>query len=338
VSGDMAIFVPEFEVARTRAETAFDRIEAYPEYPGVEHPMTILARVLADLGLAGTVAADQDGYPGILGYRGPALSEVTGASIRSIADAIERMMARKSANEIALIRESGRWCAHAHRLLQEYTRPGVTEAEASVRAGSEATLAMLEALGDSFGGQLGSNDGAKAGYRGQIGRRSAWAHAIAHNIEFEPGDLLVTETGAPVWGYNAELERAMVIGTPSDEQRRLFDHVVAAQQVAFAALRPGVTCADVDGAVMRYFEDNALLPYWRQHTGHAIGLRNHEAPFLDLGDHTPIETGMVFTIEPGLYDDELGGCRHSDTVVVVEDGIELLTSYPSDLESLTLAI
>jgi Xaa-Pro dipeptidase len=338
VGGDMAIFVPEFEVARTRAETGFDRIESYPEYPGVEHPMTILARVLADLGLAGTVAADQDGYPGILGYRGPALSEVTGASIRSIADAIERMMARKSANEIALIRESGRWCAHAHRLLQEYTRPGVTEAEASVRAGSEATLAMLEALGDSFGGQLGSNDGVKAGYRGQIGRRSAWAHAIAHNIEFEPGDMLVTETGAPVWGYNAELERAMVIGTPSDEQRRLFDHVVAAQRVAFDALRPGVTCADVDGAVMRYFEDNDLLLYWRQHTGHAIGLRNHEAPFLDIGDRTPIETGMVFTIEPGLYDDELGGFRHSDTVVVVEDGIELLTSYPSDLESLTLAI
>jgi Xaa-Pro aminopeptidase len=334
--GDAAIFVPEFEVARARAETDFDRIESYPEYPGREHPMTILARALADLGLAGTVAADQDGYPGILGYQGPPLSEVTGASVRPVAAAIERMMARKSANEIALIRESGRWCAHAHRLLQEYTRPGVTEAEASLRAGHESTLAMLEELGDSFGGQLGSNDGVKAGYRGQIGRRSAWAHAIAHNIEFERGDMLVTETGAPVWGYNAELERAMVIGTPSDELRRLFDHVVAAQQVAFDALRPGVTCAEVDGAVLRYFEDNDLLPYWRQHTGHAIGLRNHEAPFLDIGDHTPVEPGMVFTIEPGLYDDELGGFRHSDTVVVVEDGIELLTSYPSDLESLTI--
>ena len=94
-SGDSAIFVPEFEVARTRAETDFDRIESYPEYPGLEHPMTIFARVLADLGLAGNVAADQDGYPGILGYQGPPLSEVTGASVRSVADAIERMMARK---------------------------------------------------------------------------------------------------------------------------------------------------------------------------------------------------------------------------------------------------
>jgi Xaa-Pro dipeptidase len=298
--------------------------------------MTILARVLADLGIAGAIAADQDGYPGILGYQGPPLSEVAGASVSSVAAAIEGMLARKSPNEIALIRESGRWCAHAHRLLQEYTRPGVTEAEASVRAGAEATLAMLAELGESFGGQLGSNDGVKAGYRGQIGRRSAWAHAIAHNIEFAAGDMLVTETGAPVWGYNAELERAMIIGPPSDEQRRLFEHVVASQQVAFDALRPGVTCADVDGAVMRYFEDNDLLPYWRQHTGHAIGLRNHEAPFLDLGDHTPIEPGMVFTVEPGLYDDELGGFRHSDTAVVTEDGIELLTSYPSDLESLTL--
>jgi Xaa-Pro dipeptidase len=336
--GDAAIFVPEFEVARTREETGFDRIESYPEYPGVAHPMAILAGVLADLGIGGTIAADQDGYPGILGYQGPSLSEVAGASVRSVAGVVEGMMRRKSSNEIALIRESGRWCAHAHRLLQEYTQPGVTEAEASLRAGHESTLAMLEALGDSFGGQLGSNDGVKAGFRGQIGRRSAWAHAIAHNVEFSPGDMLVTETGAPVWGYNAELERAMVIGPATDEQRRLFDHVVAAQQVAFDALRPGVTCADVDGAVMRYFGDNDLLPYWRQHTGHAIGLRNHEAPFLDIGDRTPIEAGMVFTVEPGLYDDALGGFRHSDTVVVVEDGIELLTSYPSDIESLTVPL
>jgi Xaa-Pro aminopeptidase len=87
---------------------------------------------------------------------------------------------------------------------------------------------------------------------------------------------------------------------------------------------------------MRYFEKNDLQPYWRQHVGHAIGLRNHEAPFLDLGDHTPIEPGMVFTIEPGLYDGELGGFRHSDTVVVASDGIDILTDYPRDIESLTI--
>jgi Xaa-Pro dipeptidase len=274
----------------------------------------------------------------VLGYRGPPLSEVTGARAASASDVIERMMARKSESELALIRESARWCAHAHRLLQEHTRPGATEAEVSLRVGHDATLAMLEALGDSYGGQLGSGDGVRAGYRGQIGHRSSWAHAIAHNIEFRAGDVLVSDTAAPVWGYNAELERAMVIGTPTDEVCRLFDHAVAAQQVAFAALRPGVTCADVDGAVLAYFEQNDLLPNWRQHTGHAIGLRNHEAPFLDVGDHTPIEPGMVFTIEPGVYDAQIGGFRHSDTVAVTEDGIDVLTDYPSDIESLTLPV
>jgi Xaa-Pro dipeptidase len=319
-----------------RAETTFERVESYPEYPGVEHPMRILARVLADMGIQGSIGADQDGYPGILGYEGPSLSETTSSSVAPLASAIEAMMVRKSENELALIRESARWCEHAHRLLQEFSRPGATEAEASLRAGHEATLAMLAALGDRFGGQQGSADGASAGYRGQIGLRSSWAHAVAHNIEFQVGDVLVTETSAPIWGYHAELERAMIIGPPSDDARRLFEHAVAAQQVAFGALRPGVTCADVDGAVMRYFEQNDLLPNWRQHTGHAIGLRNHEAPFLDLGDHTPIEPGMVFTIEPGVYDATIGGFRHSDTVAVTPDGIDILTDYPSDIESLTI--
>ena len=337
VAGEMAVFVPEFEVERTRAESTFDRIESYPEYPGVEHPMPIFARLLADLGIAGEIGADSDGYPGILGYQGPPLSEVTGAQVAPLSPVLEHAMARKSPAEVELIRESGRWCAHAHRLLQQYSVPGATEAEASLRAGHEATLAMLEALGPEYAGQLGSQDGATAGYRGQIGKRSAWAHAVAHNIRFEPGDMLVTETAAPVWGYNAELERGMVVGTPTDEMRRLFDHTVAAQDVAFAAFRPGATCADVDRAVLGYFEANDLLPLWRQHTGHAIGLRNHEAPFLDVGDHTPLEPGMVFTIEPGVYREGLGGFRHSDTVVVTEDGIEILTDYPRDLESLTIA-
>jgi Xaa-Pro aminopeptidase len=334
-AGEAAVFVPEFEVERVRAETDFERIESYPEYPGIEHPMRILARVLADLGIRGSIGVDEDGYPGILGYHGPPLSEVTGGTVGSLSPLIESMLARKSAAEIELIRESGRWCAYAHRLLQEYSRPGATEVEASLRAGHEATLAMFEALGAELG-QQGSSDGVSAGYRGQIGHRSAWAHAVAHTIEFKAGDMLVTETSAPIWGYNAELERGMVIGPPTDEMRRMFDHVVAAQQVAFDTLRPGVTCADVDSAVMRYFEENHLLPYWRQHTGHGIGLRNHEAPFLDVGDHTVVEPGMVFTIEPGLYDARIGGFRHSDTVAVTDDGIDILTDYPRDLESLTL--
>jgi len=333
VGDELVAFVPGFEVARTEAEGHFDRIESYPEYPGETHPMTLLARVVG----SGPLAADQDGYPGILGYEGPALSEVTGAAVSVVGDWIERQLRIKSPAEVELIRQSARWCEHAHRLLQQYSVPGATEAEASLRAGYEATLAMLAALGPEYAGQLGSQDGATAGYRGQIGRRSAWAHAVAHNIAFQEGDMLVTETAAPVWGYNAELERGMVVGEPTDEQRRLHGHVVAAQQVAFAAFRPGATCADVDRAVNDYLDAEGIRDLWSQHTGHGIGLRNHEAPFLDVGDPTPVEPGMVFTIEPGVYAEGLGGFRHSDTVVVTDDGIEILTDYPRDLDSLTIS-
>jgi Xaa-Pro aminopeptidase len=334
-AGELMVFVPEFEVERVKAETDFARIESYPEYPGLEHPMKILARALSDHGVGAAVGADQDGYPGILGYEGPPLSEVTGARVAPLAPRIERMMRIKSPAEIELIRESAKWCAVAHRKLQEYSVPGATEAEASLRASHEATLEMYAALGDDIG-QQASSDGATAGYRGQIGVRSAWAHAVAHNIEFQKGDLLVTETSAPVWGYNAELERAMIVGQPSDEAKRLFEHTVAAQQVAFDAIRPGATCADVDRAVLRYFEKKDLLAHWRQHVGHGIGLRNHESPFLDVGDRSVLEAGMVFTIEPGLYAESVGGCRHSDTIVVTDEGCDVLTDYPHELARLTI--
>jgi Xaa-Pro dipeptidase len=328
--GESFVFVPEFEVERTRVETPFARVESYPEYPGLEHPMLVLAKLL---GKRSRLGADNDGYPGILGYAGPTLSEVTGAHVTPLGDAVEALMRIKSPAEVELIRESARWCEYAHRLLQERTRVGRTEAEVSLEVQQEATLAMLRA-GDY--GQLGSADGVKAGWRGQIGVRSSWAHAIAHDIEFRAGDLLVTETGAPVWGYKAELERGLVIGEPSDHVKWMFEHVVASQQAAFDAFADAETCADVDRAVMRYFERHDLLPYWRQHTGHGTGLRDHEAPFLDVGDETPLEPGMVFTIEPGVYDPQVGGLRHSDTVVVTDGGIEILTDYPRDLASLTL--
>jgi Xaa-Pro aminopeptidase len=334
-AGDDVIFVPEFELERTQAEANFDRIETYLEYPGQEHPMVALARVAADLGLNHTIAADTDGYPGILGYVGPSLSSVTNVRIAEIANDIEQMLIRKSPAELALIRESGRWCSHAHRLLQQYSRPGATETEASVRAQAETTLALFAEVGAS--GRLASGEVVKAGYRGQIGTRSSWAHAVAHNIVFQPGDVLVSETGAPIWGYQAELERTMVIGKPTDQMRWLFDHMLASRQAALDAVVPGATAADVDRAVNTYFEQHGLTSYWRQHVGHGTGLRGHEEPFIDVGNPLPLKPGMVFTLEPGLYDPKVGGFRHSDSVAVTENGYEFLTDYPDDLESLIIS-
>ena len=337
-TGRTALFVPRLEREHAESSAHVERVEHYDEYPGETHPMHQLVKLLESLGMAGRVGAkvgaDEDGYPWVLGYRGPRLGETLNAEVRNVRPFVEAQMAVKSEREIALLRESAKWANLAHRLLQRYTRVGASETEVSARASLEATRAMLDALGPLYKAQSPWASGARAGYRGQIGRKSAIPHAMAGDLTFRPGDVLVTGATAPVWGYHAELERTLIVGEPTPRQRELFEHMLALQRTAFEALEPGARCADVDRAVRSYYEKHGLMGYWRHHVGHAIGLRYHEGPFLDVGDETAIEPGMVFTVEPGLYDPEIGGFRHSDTVVVTDDGIEILTHYPRDLESL----
>lgn len=336
--GERAIFVPRLELEHAQAEALVDRVDHYPEYPGDPPPMLQFRDVLAEMSIAWRVGADTDGYPWILGYQGPSLSEITGAEVVSLAAFIEAQMMVKSEAELRLLRESAKWSNLAHRLLQRYTRPGATETEVSLRASQEATLALVDTLGPLYRSRSWFSHGAHAGYRGQIGRHAAIPHALAMNATFQAGDVLVTGASAAMWGYGAELERTMIVGPASDEQRRFFDHVKAAQEVAFEVLRPGARCSDVDKAVRRYYEQHDLMPYWKHHTGHSIGLRYHEGPFLDVADQTLLLPGMVLTVEPGLYVDGLGGFRHSDTVVITDDGLERITYYPRDLDSLTIPV
>ena len=313
----------------------------YPEYPCDPHPISTLLNLMHELGIAAhgeTFGADQDGYPWVWGYRGPSLTELTGITPSPITSDIEAQMMVKTPAEVALIREANRWGNLALTLLQRYTRPGATENEVSMRASMEAALAMFDAIGPIYRSQSPIYSGPSANYRGQIGRNSAIPHALANNITFRPGDVLGASGDCAAWGYNSELERTLILGEPSAEQQRLFEHMLALQETAFTALRPGVRCCDVDRAVRAYYRDHDLENYWKHHTGHAVGLRFHEGPFLDVADTTEIRPGMVFTIEPGIYAASVGGFRHSDTVLVTESGNEILTYYPRDLESLTLPV
>jgi Xaa-Pro aminopeptidase len=335
IDGRGGMLVPRLEVEHAKANSAVSEVAHYDEYPGERHPMEALIELLGTLGIRDRLGADHDGYPWVFGYRGKSLSEL-GFPPAPVAALVEDQMAIKSEAELALLRESCKWANLAHTLLQRYTRPGVSETEVESRASNEATHAMLDAIGPIYRSQSQWFDGAIAGYRGQIGRNAAIPHALPNNIVFQEGDVLVTGATAPVWGYHSELERTMVIGAPSDDQKRMFDHMVALQDLAIDAIRPGVPCAEVDQQVRAYYEQHGLWDNWRHHVGHAIGLRYHEGPFLDRGDPTEIKPGMVFTVEPGLYAPALGGFRHSDTVAVTDDGVEWLTYYPRDLESLTL--
>jgi Xaa-Pro aminopeptidase len=329
--GRGGMLVPRLELEHAQANTAVQEVAHYDEYPGERHPMEGLRELLGALGIKGKLGADNDGYPWIFGYRGPSLGEWT-----HVAGDVEDQMAIKSEAEIDLLRESCKWANLAHTLLQRYTRVGITETEVETRASNEATHAMLDAIGPVYRGQSHYYSGAIAGYRGQIGRNAAIPHAHGNNIVFQAGDVLVTGASAPVWGYHSELERTMVIGPPSDDQKRMFDHMVALQDLAVDTIRPRVPCSDVDHAVRAYYDKHKLWDNWRHHVGHAIGMRYHEGPFLDRGDATEIRPGMVFTVEPGLYAPALGGFRHSDTIAVTNAGVEWLTYYPRDLTSLTL--
>jgi len=337
-SGEQAMFVPRLEKEHAEAMGVIDRVAFYQEYPDQKHPMNVLVDMLKDMGISGTIGADSDGYPWIFGYRGESLSKLTGQEVINCRAPIEDQMAVKSQAEIELLKESCKWGNLAHMLLQKYTKVGVGEVEVSQRASNEATLMMLETIGPIWRGNSTYYEGAMAGYRGQIGRNAAIPHALTSNIKFQEGDVLVTGASAPIWGYVSELERTMILGKPTDEQKHMFDHMMNLQTLAMEALEPGKPCSEVDKEVREYFDTHKLMPYWKHHTGHTIGLRYHEGPFLDVGDDTPIQAGMVFTVEPGLYVPELGGFRHSDTVVVTEDGAEMITYYPRDLESLTLPV
>lgn len=339
--GERGMLVPRLELEHARAEADLERVVHYAEYPGESHPMNLLKDLLADLGMLhgkGPLGADMNGYPWVFGYEGPALDALIGREVVPLQAALNRMQAVKSAAELSLIRESCRWTHLAHTLLQRYTAVGKSETAVGMQASQEATLAMMDAIGPLYRSQDMWNSGPSAYYRGQIGRGAAIPHALANNITFQPGDVLVTGAACPVWGYNSELERTMFMGEPDERRKSLFRHMKTAQEIALATIQPGVRCQEVDTAVRAYYDKEALMLYWKHHSGHAIGLRYHEGPFLDIGDDTVIREGMVFTVEPGLYDAEVGGFRHSDTVAVTADGIETYTYYPRDWLSLVIPV
>lgn len=282
--GKFHLFVPALEHEHTEEYAVIDHVHSYPEYPGTSHPMEFFKEVMIKYGFEGkTIGYDAPGYGSSQGYRGPAVTALIEAKqFISLHGLIEEMRFVKSANEIELIKESIRWGNLAHRLLQKYTRAGISEIEVTSKASNEATMAMIETLGPDYKphGQT-----AYAFYRGQIGAESAFPHAVTQNAIFAKGDTLVTAAASSVFGYTSELERVMFVEEYTKEQEKYFTHMYEAQEVAFNAIKPGAPTSSVEKAVQAYFEEAGVKHLTSHHTGHAIGILGHEAPFFDLESH-----------------------------------------------------
>lgn len=310
----------------------------YLDYPGETHSIDLFAKWLTELGYSkSTIGTDNPaGAAGTMGYTGPPLNKkLPDAKLEKADEVIWEMRLCKSEEEIALIRESAKWGNLAHALLQEYTAPGLWDVEVQLQATLEATSVMKKTLGREYESIRGGNP-CSAGFRGQVGWKSAMPHSIGIGKMIEEGDVLVTGAGCDIGGYYSELERTMIVGYPTAKQTRLFNVMVKAQDAAIEALGPGVKCADVDEAANKVLHDAGHKDLIRHHTGHGIGLQGHEPPWLDQGNQEELKPGMVVSIEPGIYELGYAGFRHSDTALITGDGYELITYYPRDLEPLTI--
>ena len=326
------ITVPRLEVERVEPNPRIDRVHHYSDYPGGK-PIEVAVGMLRGLGV-GSVVADSDGAPGVMGYEGPALSEFLDVETQSWVD---RMRWEKSDAEVDLIRESAKWANLGHRHLADFSEPGAHPATVSQRASMEASRAMLDTLGDTYSVRVRGDGPVHAGYIS--GGETALPHGHTPNERLSEGDVLITGASANVDGYRSELERTMFVGDYTDEQAHYFDLMYEAQEIAVDALGPGVPLAHVDEAVNDYFEEQGITELARHHVGHNIGLGGHEPPYIDEGwgevadgDDAVMAPGQVYTIEPGIYTDEYG-YRHSDTIAITESGIEWLTHFPRDIES-----
>lgn len=137
-------------------------------------------------------------------------------------------------------------------------------------------------------------------------------------------------------GYAAECERTFFLSKPTPKEAEVFHDMLAARKIALNMLHPGVSCHDIDKSTHDFLVEKGYKENLLHRTGHGIGMGNHEGPWVARGSKTEIEEHMVVSIEPGIYIPEIGGFRHSDTVLITNSGHEVLTNFPTDIDSLTI--
>jgi Xaa-Pro aminopeptidase len=155
-----------------------------------------------------------------------------------------------------------------------------------------------------------------------------------HGVTDRPiaeGEPITMDLGARVDGYNGDLTRTVWLGEPDERLRAVYNVVFEAQTAALVALRAGVTGMAVDGVARRVVENAGYGEAFVHGLGHGLGVRVHEGPSLSKTAETPLQTGEVVTVEPGVYLPGWGGVRIEDVVVIEDHGCRVLTAAPKSL-------
>jgi Xaa-Pro dipeptidase len=198
-------------------------------------------------------------------------------------------------------------------------RIGMTELEV-------ANLLLIEVLNAGSLGELPFQPIVSTGPNG------ANPHAMPSSRPLADGDLLVIDFGANFEGYFSDITRTFAVGSYSEEQKKVHDTVLAANQAGHDTAGPGASCQEVDRAARAVIEQAGYGKYFTHRTGHGLGMEGHEPPYIREGNARKLEPGMSFTIEPGIYLLDRFGVRIEDDVIVTDDGLHSFTTFPRELQ------
>ncbi|MBA2272493.1 MAG: aminopeptidase P family protein [Actinobacteria bacterium] len=229
---------------------------------------------------------------------------------------VEALRRTKEPEEVRLLKEAVRIGDEAFAWVRDRIVPGATEQE--VALGLEVHMREAGADAVSFEPIVGS------------GPLSAHIHHTPSDRSFGKGDLILMDYGCRWQGYCSDLTRTVVLGGASDEQRVVYDTVLAAQAAGIGAVMAGALGGDVDAAARRVIEDAGYGDAFEHGLGHGVGLEIHEAPRMSRTTEDTLMAGDVVTVEPGIYVEDFGGIRIEDCVVVTDEGCEVLGRAPKE--------
>ena len=163
------------------------------------------------------------------------------------------------------------------------------------------------------------------------GKNSSLPHGIPTDKIIQPGDFITMDFGAVFNGYRSDMTRTIAVGLVNDEQRRVYNTVLEAQKRSLEAIKPGVSCKEIDRIARDFIAENGYEGCFGHGLGHSVGIEIHESPALNTTDTTILRPGMVLTVEPGIYLEDQFGVRIEDMVYVTEEGYVNITKSPKDL-------